>query len=455
MAYEKLCCKDGDILCASDLEHIEDGIVAAEKAHVEIQNKIAAVAGSSDIVCYAEGDVIGVSDSADRELRGLKVFGKTTQNGIPTPQAPVPLESIGKSVTVKVSGKNLLDQRSSNWQSKEITNGITYTYVRDSDGNLLYINANGPNTTTSNSHSKKAFTTLPAGTYTVTGCPSGYGSDISLRVGKGASGAYMEVDQGNGYTFTLTEETIISINLMVGAGKAVSNVKFYPMIRLASETDATYEPYVRRDITTLTPSGLPGIPVTSGGNYTDSNGKQWICDEVDFEKGVYVQRVYRQTYTGSSSEAWGKSSTTAKDRFYTKYMVSNTMKPCLCNMAVFVPAPVYENGKCFVTFNSSSNAYYFEIIAGDYGTFANTLEWRRYIEEHPLEVLYVLAEENYIPLYEIDPDVLAQYATLHTNYPNTTVLNDAGAGLGVKYVADAKNYIDNKFNELAAALVNS
>lgn len=40
-----------------------------------------------------------------------------------------------------------------------------------------------------------------------------------------------------------------------------------------------------------TPNGLPGIPVTSGGNYTDENGQQWICDEVDLGRGVYVQRI--------------------------------------------------------------------------------------------------------------------------------------------------------------------
>lgn len=40
-----------------------------------------------------------------------------------------------------------------------------------------------------------------------------------------------------------------------------------------------------------TPNGLPGIPVDSGGNFTDETGQQWICDEVDFEKGVYRKTV--------------------------------------------------------------------------------------------------------------------------------------------------------------------
>lgn len=38
-------------------------------------------------------------------------------------------------------------------------------------------------------------------------------------------------------------------------------------------------------LTLPTPNGISGIPVTSGGNYTDENGQQWICDEVDLEKG--------------------------------------------------------------------------------------------------------------------------------------------------------------------------
>lgn len=38
-------------------------------------------------------------------------------------------------------------------------------------------------------------------------------------------------------------------------------------------------------LTLQTPNALPGIPVRSGGNYTDENGRQWVCDEVDLEKG--------------------------------------------------------------------------------------------------------------------------------------------------------------------------
>lgn len=51
-----------------------------------------------------------------------------------------------------------------------------------------------------------------------------------------------------------------------------------------------------------TPNGLPGIPVTSGGNYTDSTGQQWICDEVDLERGVKVQRIYKVEVDGENTK---------------------------------------------------------------------------------------------------------------------------------------------------------
>ena len=44
------------------------------------------------IVQDVDGDgVVSVSDSAERLLTGMHVYGKTTQDGTPTPEAPVPM----------------------------------------------------------------------------------------------------------------------------------------------------------------------------------------------------------------------------------------------------------------------------------------------------------------------------------------------------------------------------
>lgn len=44
-----------------------------------------------------------------------------------------------------------------------------------------------------------------------------------------------------------------------------------------------------------------------------------------------------------------------------------------------------------------------------------------------------------------------EFLNLHTYYPSTTVVSDCDSQL--TYIADTKNYIDNKFNELATAIV--
>ena len=66
-------------------------------------------------------------------------------------------------------------------------------------------------------------------------------------------------------------------------------------------------------LTLQTPNALPGIPVSSGGNYTDENGQQWICDEVDLARGVRVQRITKIKVTSSLS--W-QTTGNAVDRYF-------------------------------------------------------------------------------------------------------------------------------------------
>ena len=57
------------------------------------------------------GNPLSVDDAFSAPLCGLTVYGKSTQDGTPTPDAPVPIVSAGEggSLTVKVRGKNLWD----------------------------------------------------------------------------------------------------------------------------------------------------------------------------------------------------------------------------------------------------------------------------------------------------------------------------------------------------------
>ena len=54
-----------------------------------------------------------------------------------------------------------------------------------------------------------------------------------------------------------------------------------------------------QSLTISTPNGLPGIPVNSGGNYTDASGQQLVCNEIDYAREVYVQRCALEKVVGT------------------------------------------------------------------------------------------------------------------------------------------------------------
>jgi hypothetical protein len=65
-----------------------------------------------------------------------------------------------------------------------------------------------------------------------------------------------------------------------------------------------------------------------------------------------------------------------------------------------------------------------------------------------VNIFYAMQDHIETP---IPADELAAFHAMTSQYPNTTVYNDAGAGLGVDYIADTKNYIDQRI----AALLNA
>ena len=134
--------------------------------------------------------------------------------------------------------------------STKTLNGITFT--DNGDGTVT---ANGTATADADFYpffaniGTKELVTLPAGKYTISGCPSGGSSTsyyiyISLWNEAHTGGVTKGFDYGEGFELTLDEETELrGFIVRVVNGQAVSNLTFKPMIRLASDTDATYQPY--------------------------------------------------------------------------------------------------------------------------------------------------------------------------------------------------------------------
>lgn len=93
---------------------------------------IGAVKARQNILVGTEtGNPIAVDDAFSAPLCGLTVYGKSTQDGTPTPDAPVPIVSTGDggSLAVKVTGRNILDMRNS--KKSNTNSGVTYTRNAD------------------------------------------------------------------------------------------------------------------------------------------------------------------------------------------------------------------------------------------------------------------------------------------------------------------------------------
>lgn len=142
-------------------------------------------------------------------------------------------------------------------------NGITWTV--NSDGSVT---AKGSNTVDGQNifnlrtrlESGNDKLVLPAGIYTISGCPSGgKGSNWYIQVGKtGSDGNWQAIgyDYGNGVTITLIEKTQLQIQLIVRTANDV-DITFKPQLEVG-EIATSYQPF----------QGNPTIAITMPAAHT-------------------------------------------------------------------------------------------------------------------------------------------------------------------------------------------
>lgn len=185
-------------------------------------------------------------------------------------------------------------------------------------------------------------------------------------------------------------------------------------------------------LTLPTPNGLPGIPVTSGGNYTDPQGQQWVCDEVDLERGVRVQRVYKgrvNTSDGSVNEQY--------------------------RLALDIPEKEGKEGSspCFISitlFTSwtscvAGSKLYLKNIAKSEGSFYTAEELKALAID--VDFVYQLATPIETPL---TPDEIAAYKALTAYGPDTVVQAGDGAGVKLDYQRDVNLVVKNLEDAIAS-----
>lgn len=398
---------------------------AAAKA-VQTANDAAAKAShtakSLMVIGGAEGVRIHLDDAAEQYLVGLRAFGKTAQEGTPTPTAPVELNSSvdGTSMSINVSGKNLF----TGW----IVGGITTSSGEDSDNETMRRTDYLPLYSAGQSIS-------------VSGIPSTlynrfafYDADKKYieRSSAGSSAQRFVNAPVNAKYFRFTIYESSSATGLISEADAMASKT---MIEAGTDYTAYERGKTVQTATISVPTGLRGIPVTSGGNYTDANGQQWICDEIDFHRGVYIQRTGVIALDGSSDETWiyftsiGNQFHTPVANCYHSNSVSSV------HSTHFAPGIIGDRANTFEICYS-----YSEGVAFNTHLAVSKEEWRAWLAANPITALYRLAVPVETPIAAED---LAAFNSLHTHRQETIISNDGFAYMELEYVMDAKKYIDS------------
>ena len=234
---------------------------------------ISAVKARQNIIVGTEtGNPISVADAFPAPLCGLTVYGRSTQDGTPTPDAPVPIVSAGDggSVVVKVTGKNLLHLPDGSGTGRGVT-------ITAKDG-LISISGTATET---------GYSALEIPPFITSGVAILSSSIASPRAALVAETWNTVLSQNTAAKMPTTATRLVFI---VTQGQTYNLTGVKVQLKLGT-TATTYSPYREQLLTLPTPNGLPGIPVTSGGNYADSTGQQWVCDEVDLERGMKVKKI--------------------------------------------------------------------------------------------------------------------------------------------------------------------
>ena len=428
-------------------KRVEDaaaGIVADREQINQNKTDIAGlVEGMTDLApaihSTASGSVITANDATEgRPFRGLRVFGKSTQDGTPTPEAPIPIVSAGESgnITVEVRGKNLLQLQDGRGGSR----GVEVT-CRNGEISLV-------------------------GTATETGWtisevnpPFVLNGDYALSTSNDV-GCYLINNDYKTVISTLKPQNIVN-GEVTKIAFGVTEGKIYNMngIKVMLNRGLTASPYepprIPQSLTLQTPNGLPGIPVSKDGNYTDADGQQWICDEIDLGRGKYVQRIEEHILKSKNITSI-TNSRQINSEYYgieyngcTKDFVGKFGNGVLCDKLAFVKPNSNINGH-EITYAPGNGIIVFGlkkslVPSGDLD------EIRNYITSNNFAFLILIDS----PIEkDLTPEEITEYKKTHTNYPTTVITNDAGAHMEVSYVADTGIYIRNMESRLSAQLVN-
>lgn len=362
------------------------------------------------IVESANGETIVVRDSSDNFFEDFRVFGKSEQGGNPSPDNKQDVINIGGDgiIEIEIGTSNILPD---NDVVKTVKNykvctkngfllkkGVKYVLSTNENATALYINDFDKQEKLCFRHNTSSIEYTPP-------------KNIK---------AFFDYYNANG---------------LPDAAKMWLNIY----------TAQSYEPYKEpQTITLQTQNGLPGLQVASGGNYTDSSGQQWICNEIDFKRGEYIQRIKKDAL-----DKYDYAIQSVNEHGIVNFMTSladsiNGENKILCTHLTEDTTLIAQttNEGIFLV----NTTLYIRIKQERFDTVQKLKEW---LKTNNVVVYYTLETPIKTELTQVEA-----YKKLHTYYPTTVISNSEDCEMEVEYVADTKNYIDNKISANVASIIS-
>lgn len=414
------------------------------------------------------GELISLKDSAEFPLQDLKIFGKTTQDGEPSTENPIPLVSVGDggSVELDVVGGNLFDI--SRYGEGVVADDSDVT-VSINEGKVT-VSGKGTSQGTKEAYWKtpigKFF--LPAGTYCVSfksnfpfGTGSTDGKNVEIYI---FSGNTPITTTGSSGVAKFTLDTYSDITLRFDINNDTITADFYDIMINIGSNSIPYQIYNSQPITIPTPEGLHGIPVSSGGNYTDSTGQQWICDSIErnadgeweivnrCEKFICDSRIMLESlrlYNIVSFDAgyWSFRINSWKNKIIKESLsLSNSF---VCNKDSWIlKEEVAYTVEETIDFKLSFAHLGVNRDTPDSEAINKAVE---YLSKNNVYFIAQIINPTRTPI--TDPELVAKLNALHTYYGITNLFCTDNAGQQMQYLADTKLYIDNKLAPMTQAII--
>jgi predicted phage tail component-like protein len=322
-------------------------------------------------------------------------------------------------VLTNVEGGNLLDMAS--------FGGTNIDAVTNVDGSVtLTSKVNGASTTSAHLTGK-----LPAGTYTLKVISGG-----TLYWQTNATDYSNGVAIGNNKTFTYDGTSYLRILLTDFSAK---ESRVYTVMLNKGSKPLPFQPYTApQQLITTAPNGLCGVPVSSGGNYTDANGQQWMCDEIDFERGVLIKRTHTITFKGTEGISPLGGTGDSNAFFYAMDANVLSTRPhtidnegySLCSH--FKPDKIATSTTCVghQVRRVSTGTQYRILFRPEGVANMSALDFQNWLKANNPTVTYALETPNEITLSAED---IAEFKALQTSKGTTTISIEDDGEMTVEY----------------------